>query len=228
MSTDQQTRILLIDDEPSIRNMLKMALAAAQYQVAEAVSGENGLSLASSYHPHLIILDLGLPDQNGLDVLKNLRKWTQIPVIILTVKDDEATKVSLLDAGADDYLTKPFGIPELLARVRVGLRHKDLIEATPTFQSGDLFVDLNEHSVSIGGKPVKLTSTEFQLLACLVRSRGKVVSQAQLLETIWGPRSLEQSHYLRIYIAQLRKKIEKDSSSPEHILTEPGVGYRIV
>jgi two-component system KDP operon response regulator KdpE len=228
MSQDQQTRILLIDDEPSIRSMLKIALSASHYHVAESATGEDGLRQAGVYHPHLIILDLGLPDMGGLDVLNQLRRWTQIPVIVLTVKDDEATKVALLDAGADDYLTKPFGVPELLARIRVSLRHKDLIEATPTFQSGNLFVDLNQHAVLISGNPVKLTSTEFQLLACLVRSRGKVVSQAQLLEAIWGPRSLEQSHYLRIYIAQLRKKIEKDSSAPEHILTEPGVGYRIV
>jgi two-component system KDP operon response regulator KdpE len=208
--------------------MLKAALTAHGYEVAEAAYGKDGISFASSFHPHLIILDLGLPDMPGDQVLEKLRTWTEIPVIVLTVTDDEDSKVSLLDKGADDYLTKPFGLQELLARIRVGLRHKDLIEATPTFSSGELFIDLNGHKVIVNGVPAKLTTTEYELLSQLVRSRGRVVSQSYLLKAVWGPNAEDQGHYLRIYIGQLRKKLEADPSSPKHIITEPGVGYRIV
>ena len=228
MTTDKRTRILVIDDESSIRAMLKAALRAHGYEVSEAACGVEGLSLASTFHPHLIILDLGLPDVPGDEVLKKLRSWTEIPVIVLTVDDNENSKVRILDDGADDYLTKPFGLQELLARIRVGLRHKELIEATPVFQSGDLFVNLNENKVLVKGLPAKLTTTEYEVLSHLVRAQGKVVSQKQLLKEVWGPHSQDQGHYLRIYIGQLRKKIEADPSAPRHILTEPGVGYRIV
>jgi two-component system KDP operon response regulator KdpE len=165
---------------------------------------------------------------NGYEVLKEFRKWTSVPIIILTVNDDEATKVRLLDAGADDYLTKPFGAPELLARIRVGLRHNEFKEATPVFRSGDLEVDLNQKRVSVDGRPVRLTNTEFEVLSRLVRENGKVVSQSVLLKQIWGHHAEDQSHYLRIYIKHLRTKIEKDPSKPKHIVTESGVGYRII
>lgn len=221
-------RILLIDDEPSIRSMLKSNFQANFYSVAEAKDGAEGIAKAHSFHPHLVILDLSLPDRSGLDILRELRTWTKTPVIILTVFDDEETKVRLLDAGADDYLTKPFGASELMARVRVALRHGDRIEATPVFESGSLKIDLNHRRVEVSGCEVKLTKTEFELLQRLVRESGKVVSQHKLLREIWGALAQEESHYLRIYIKQLRKKIEKDPSSPEHILTEPGVGYRLV
>lgn len=223
-----EVRILIIDDEQGIRKILRMSLEASGYKVVEAIDGKTGISLVSEYHPHLVLLDLGLPDKNGYEVLKDLRKWTRVPIIILTVVDDEQTKVSLLDAGADDYLTKPFGAKELLARVRVALRNVGLIEATPIFVSGDLEVDLTLKKVSVLGKEVKLTSTEYELFSRLARDHGKVISQAQLLKQIWGSASADQSHYLRIYINQLRKKLEKNPSEPIHILTEPGVGYRLI
>ncbi len=222
------SRILIIDDEAGIRNVVRPSLQAIDLQVAEAETGKGGLEKAASFHPHLIILDLGLPDMNGLEVLKELRKWTRVPIIILTVNDDEQAKVRLLDAGADDYITKPFGVPELLARVRVGLRNHGAIEATPVFQSGDLEVDLNSRSVRVQDKQVKLTATEFEVLARLVRDQGKVVPQRLLMVQIWGITAEDKTHFLRIYINQLRKKIERDPANPVHILTEPGVGYRLI
>ena len=222
------SRILIIDDEASVRNVIRMALTSAEYSLAEAANGADGLKKASSFHPNLIILDLGLPDINGREVLKQLRAWTTVPVIVLTVTDDEKTKVTLLDSGADDYLTKPFGPNELQARIRVALRHMGMIEATPVFESGSLRVDLNKKIVTVNGSHAKLTTTEFAVLSRLVREHGRVVSQIQLLKEIWGTTAKDQSHYLRIYVNQLRKKIEPIPSSPIHILTEPGVGYRIV
>lgn len=226
--TNDKSRILVIDDEAAIRNVLRLSLSNQGFEVAAAETGRLGLEKAAEFHPHLIVLDLGLPDMDGLDALKSLRQWTTIPIIILTVTDEESTKVALLDAGADDYLTKPFGMPELLARVRVSLRHHNSVEATPVFVSEELEVDLNKRSVKVAGNPVKLTATEYGLLSLLVRSHGKVVSQTQLLNGVWGKNASDQTHYLRIYIAQLRKKLEGDSSNPKHILTEPGIGYRIV
>lgn len=222
------TRVLIIDDEKSIRETLRLSFSKNLYLVEEATSGIEGLKKINDFHPNLIILDLGLPDINGYDVLKDIRKWTKVPVIILTVSDEELTKVKLLDAGADDFLTKPFGSSELLARVRVALRHYGKVEATPLFESGDLKVDLNQRRVEVRGYEVKLTKTEFELLQRLVRDAGKVVSQNKLLKEIWGSLAQEDSLYLRIYIKQLRKKIELNPSIPVHILTEPGVGYKIV
>lgn len=224
----EQSRVLVIDDEASVRNVVRMALKNAGHNVAEAATGAEGINKAASFHPNLVILDLGLPDINGREVLKQLRTWTAIPVIVLTVTDDEKTKVALLDAGADDYLTKPFGPEELQARIRVVLRHTGLIEATPIFESGSLKVDLNKKTVFVSVNPVKLTGTEYAVLSRLVRDHGKVVSQIQLLKEIWGTTAKDQSHYLRIYINQLRKKIEVNPSEPKHILTEPGVGYRLI
>jgi two-component system KDP operon response regulator KdpE len=224
----KSARILIVDDESSIRRTLKSGLEAQSFTTAEANNGTEGIQKVSEFHPHLVILDLGLPDMNGLEFLKQIRKWTQVPVIVLTVSDDEKTKVQLLESGADDYLTKPFGFAELLARIRVSLRHAGMIEATPTFQSDDLEVDLNQQVVKVSGEVVRLTRTEFELLSLLVRDQGKVVPQKQLLKQIWGAATEDQSHYLRIYINQLRKKIEKSPGEPVHIITEPGVGYRIV
>jgi len=223
-----QVRILVIDDEKAIRDVLNFHLKTEGHQIEEALTGTQGLEKIKSFHPNLIILDLGLPDKPGLEVLKDLRTWSKVPVIVLTVNDDEKTKVRLLDAGADDYLTKPFSSPELLARVRVAVRHYGKIEATPIFESGDLKVDLNLRRVEANGHEVKLTKTEFELLQRLVREAGKVVPQNRLLKEIWGSLAQEESHYLRIYIKQLRKKIEKNSAEPIHIITEPGVGYRII
>jgi two-component system, OmpR family, KDP operon response regulator KdpE len=225
---DNKTRILIVDDEESIRRLLRLSFEAQNFQIHEAADGKTGEAAAAEFHPHLIVLDLGLPDISGLEVLKHLRKWTHVPILILTVQDDEATKVALLDAGADDYLTKPFGVPELMARVRVALRTHNRAEATPIFSSGDLVVNINQKKVQRKGEVVHLTATEFSLLSLLIRNNGKVVLQSLLLSEIWGPNSVEQSHYLRIYIAQLRKKIEDDPSNPKHVLTEPGIGYKIV
>lgn len=224
-----EVRILVIDDEVAIRNVLKMNLESSGYKIAEAVDGQSGIALISEFHPHLILLDLGLPDMNGFEVLKELRKWSRVPIIVLTVTDDEQTKVGLLDAGADDYLTKPFSAKELLARVRVTLRHLGLIEATPVFKSDQLEVDLAQKKVFVAGKEIHLTTTEYELLSILVRDQGKVIPQKQLLKQIWGRTSTEdQTHYLRIYVNQIRKKIEENPSEPKHLLTEPGVGYRLV
>lgn len=225
---NQDIRILLIDDEPAVRNVVKMSLETSGYKVSEASDGQSGMAMIAKFHPHLVLLDLGLPDLNGFDVLKELRKWTRVPIIILTVTDNEQTKVALLDSGADDYLTKPFGSKELLARVRVALRNVGLIEATPIFVSDDLEVDLSQKKITVSGSEVKLTATEYEVLSRLVRDHGKIISQKTLLKQIWGSISEDQSHYLRIYINQLRKKIEKNPSEPKHIMTEPGVGYRIV
>ncbi len=224
----QNLRVLVIDDEAAIQNVIQMNLKTQGYEVAEASNGKEGLAKAATFHPHLVILDLGLPDIDGYQVLKELRTWTTIPIIILTVTDDENVKVRLLDAGADDYLTKPFGPPELLARVRVGLRHHGHAEATPIFESGDLKIDLNHKAVLVSGVQVKLTKTEYEVIARLVRDHGKVVSQTVLLKQIWGAIAEHETHYLRIYIKQLRKKLEKNPAQPKHIITEPGVGYRLV
>lgn len=223
-----KTKILIIDDEPAIRNLLRMNLTAQGFQVFEAGAASRGLLAAEEAHPHLIILDLGLPDMGGLQVLKRLREWTMIPILILTVADDDASKVELLDAGANDYLTKPFSLPELMARVRVALRQTLVSEATPVFKSGELEVDLSHHQVKVRGEIVKLTATEYEILSRLVRQAGRVVSQTQLLTEIWGANAKDQTHYLRIYVGQIRKKIEKDPANPVHLLTEPGVGYRIL
>mgnify|MGYP000081210001 CR=1 FL=1 len=225
---NEKKRILVIDDEKAIRNLLRVGLAAQGFQVGEAENGVSGAELVSSFHPHLVILDLGLPDINGLEVLKRLRAWTQVPVLILTVTDDEDSKVALLDAGADDYLSKPFGLPELLARIRVAIRNHNSIEATPIFESGNLRIDLNSKDVRVDGRKIKLTATEYGLLSILVRNSGKIVQQSHLLAEIWGVNASEQSHYLRIYIGQIRKKLETNSATPIHIITEPGLGYKIV
>ena len=220
-------RILVIDDETAIRRLLKTSLEPAGYQVFEAKSGDEGLAEAASHRPELIILDLGLPGMDGAKVLKRLREWTQVPVLILTVQDAEEDKVRLLDLGADDYLLKPFSVPELLARLRVLERHANAGGAEPVLKFGDLELDLAGHVVKRHGEEVKLTSTEFDFLKVLARHAGKVVTQRQILKEVWGPNAVEHTHYLRIYAAQLRKKLEADPSDPQWIITEPGVGYRL-
>jgi two-component system KDP operon response regulator KdpE len=220
-------RVLVIDDEQAIRKLLKASLEPEGYGVIEAKSGAEGIREAASQRPELVILDLGLSDLKGLEVLKRIREWSQVPVLILTVQDDEAGKVALLDAGADDYLTKPFGVPELLARLRVLERHSLSGASEPVVRMGALEIDLAAHVVRRGGEEVKLTSTEFDFLKLLARHLGKVVTQRQILKEVWGPNSVEHTHYLRIYAAQLRKKLEEDPSNPRHLITEPGVGYRL-
>lgn len=220
-------RILVIDDEAAIRRLLKIVLEADRHTFLEASSGQEGLVVAATNRPDLIVLDLGLPDLDGLAVLKRLREWSTVPVIVLTVRDSETDKVALLDAGADDYLTKPFSTSEFQARIRVAIRHRQPAPGEPIFRSGELEVDLSDREVRIRGKAVKLTATEYEILRILVLHAGKVVTQRQLLREVWGPNALEQTHYLRVYVGQLRKKLESDTSQPRLIVTEPGIGYRL-
>ena len=220
-------RVLVIDDEAAIRRLLKAGLEAEGYAVIEAVDGESGLRLAATQAPELVVLDLGLPDKPGLRVLESLRQWSEMPVMVLTVQDSAADKVALLDAGADDYLTKPFSVPELLARLRVLERRVRGAHSDPVVKAGPLLIDLAGHGVSRDGEEIKLTSTEFDFLRILALNLDKVVTQRELLKQVWGPNAVEHSHYLRIYAANLRKKLEEDPAEPKLILTEPGVGYRL-
>jgi two-component system, OmpR family, KDP operon response regulator KdpE len=223
----QSTKILIIDDEPAIRRLLNVSLKSQAYTTVEASSGREGIELAAMSHPDLIILDLGLPDVDGLKVLKTIREWSQIPIIILTVRDSEIEKVSLLDAGANDYMTKPFSVPELLARIRAALRLVQSVGDESVFINGPLEIDFVAHIVKLNKNEVKLTDTEYRLLILLAKNTGKLLTQRQLLKEIWGLSAIEHNHYLRIYIAQLRHKLEKDPSQPKMIVTEPGVGYRL-
>jgi two-component system KDP operon response regulator KdpE len=226
--SSEGARILVIDDEKQIRRMLKAALEGCGYNIAEAAFGHDGLNQAAIFHPDLIILDLGLPDMGGIEVIKRLREWTKIPIIILSVREHEDDKIDALDAGADDYVTKPFSMGELLARLRVALRHVAKTDDEPILNFGGLTVDLAHRNVMLRGEEIKLTPTEYELLKFLALQADRVVTHRQLLRTIWGPNYQEQTHYLRIYIGQLRHKIETDPSQPTYIITEPGVGYRLV
>lgn len=222
------TTALVIDDEPQIRRLLTISLEAGGYRVLTANNGQEGLVLAAQHRPEIILLDLGLPDLNGLEVLRRLREWTQAPVVILTVQDAEADKIAALDSGADDYVTKPFNTGELLARLRAARRHADKSRpAEPVFQSGDLVVDLVARRVTRKGQPVKLTATEYSLLRLFIQHAGKVLTHRQILREVWGPTHEEHTHYLRVYLAHLREKLEKNPASPTLLLTEPGVGYRL-
>jgi two-component system KDP operon response regulator KdpE len=220
----------IIEDEPQIRRFLRTGLDAHGFEIHEADSGKSGLVMAGTRKPDLLILDLGLPDMDGIDVVKALREWTSVPVIILSARDLESDKVAALDAGADDYLTKPFGVDELLARIRVALRHAARVGETDgeqVYASHGLKVDLGARSVSRDGEEVHLTPIEYRLLTILVRHAGKVLTHRQLLTQVWGPSYVENSHYLRIYMGALRHKLERDPAQPQLLLTEAGVGYRL-
>lgn len=222
--------VLLVEDDLQIRRFLRVSLVAQGYRLAEAGTGEEGLVEAAARHPDIMILDLGLPDMDGIEVLRRLREWARIPVIVLSARGQEPDKIAALDAGADDYVAKPFGVGELLARLRVALRHgvPGAGEAGyATFAVGDLRVDLARRIVSVAGREVHLTPIEYRLLVTLVRHAGKVLTHRQLLTEVWGPDHREQSHYLRVYAAQLRRKLETDPARPRYLLTEPGVGYRL-
>jgi two-component system KDP operon response regulator KdpE len=218
-------KILIIEDEVSIRKMLVHMLPPNDYQVIEAIDGENGLMLASSHHPDVILLDLALPDKSGEVVLKELRQWTQTPVIILTANKTDEDKVMLLDLGADDYLVKPFHGPELLARIRVAIRHLEKNHSDPILTFGALVLDLAASMVKVKGEHIKLTNKEYQFFSILVKNAGKIVTQKQILDEIWGENNEDKSHYLRVYVAQLRKKVESVLNK-KVIITEPGIGYR--
>ena len=223
-------QILVIDDEPQILRAIRTILSEKQFRVTTASRGEEGLALAAANEPDLIILDLGLPDMDGVEVTARLREWTQRPIIILSVRDSERDKVAALDRGADDYLTKPFGVEELLARVRVALRHSTRrAEAqSKVVTAGPLTIDLAWHVVKRGEEEVKLTATEFKLLAYLAAHHGRVLTHQSILTNVWGEADADHTEYLRVYMRQLRKKLEADPERPQYILTEPGVGYRFI
>ncbi|MFU2208250.1 response regulator [Solidesulfovibrio sp. C21] len=222
--------ILAIEDEAPIRRFLRAYLEGRGFALLEATTGREGLSMAASHNPAVILLDLGLPDIDGLTVLSRLREWTQTPIIILSARGQENDKVAGLDAGADDYLVKPFGVGELEARIRVALRHAAKIgssEEEAVFVSGDLRVDFAGRKVTVGGQEAHLTPIEFKLLTVMARHAGKVVTQVQLLREVWGRSATEQGHYVRVYVHQLRHKIEREPARPVHLKTETGVGYRL-
>ena len=222
--------LLVIEDDSQIRRFLRATLTNQGYKLLEATTAQEGMNQVATRHPDLIILDLGLPDKDGLEVTRLLREWSNTPIIVLLARDQEGDKVAALDAGADDYLTKPFGTEELLARMRVALRHA--VRATqggddPIFVTGDLRVDLAHRQVFVGEREVHLTPIEYKLLLMLVQHAGKVVTRRQLLHDVWGPAYVEESHYLRVYMGQLRHKLEDDPTRPRYLLTEAGVGYRL-
>jgi two-component system KDP operon response regulator KdpE len=220
-------RVLIVDDEPAIMRFLRVTLTSQAYNVIEAVSGQEALSKAAADKPDIIVLDIGLPDINGIEVTRLLRQWTQIPIIILSVRGAESDKIAALDAGADDYLTKPFGVGELLARLRAALRRAAQTTSEPVFTSGSLKVDLERRLISVSGSEVQLTPTEYELLRVLITHAGKVLTHRFLLREVWGAEYGEEFHMLHVNISNLRRKIEPDSARPQFIITEPGIGYRL-
>jgi two-component system KDP operon response regulator KdpE len=223
------SKVLVVDDESQIRRFLKPSLTAHGFEVSEAATGAEALASAADNHPDVIILDLGLADMDGIDIVKQLREWTETPIVVLSVRNREADKIAALDAGADDFVEKPFAMGELLARLRAALRHK-LRKAgeAPVFRAGNLAVDLVRREVSLGSAIVHLSPKEYDLLRLLVQHAGKVVTQRQLLAEVWGPAHVEDTQYLRVFIGQLRKKLGDDATHPTLILTEPAVGYRLM
>ncbi|MCC6641723.1 MAG: response regulator [Deltaproteobacteria bacterium] len=221
--------VLLVEDEAPMRRLLRLSLAAHGFRVIEAQTGALGLSLAASHNPDVLLLDLGLPDGDGIDVVRRLREWSRTPVIVLSARGREDDKVAALDAGADDYLTKPFGVGELLARVRVALRHG--AAATPSGESAletpGLRIDLARREVTVDGREVALTPTEYRILVLLAHNAGRVLTHRQILKEVWGQAHVGQSHTVRVHVAELRKKIEADPARPRRLITEPGVGYRL-
>ncbi|HET9654924.1 MAG TPA: response regulator [Kineosporiaceae bacterium] len=220
--------VLIVEDEPQIARALAINLRARGWQVVVAADGRGALEAAAARHPDVVVLDLGLPDLDGVDVIAGLRGWTRVPIIVLSARQDSADKVGALDAGADDYVTKPFGMDELLARLRAAVRRAVPVDgvAEPVIAAGSLVVDLARKKVVRDGADIRLTPTEWHLLEVLVRNRGRLVSQKQLLQEVWGPAYGTETNYLRVYTAQLRRKLEDDPAHPVHLITEPGMGYR--
>jgi two-component system KDP operon response regulator KdpE len=219
--------VLVVDDEPAIRRFLRASLAAHDYKVVEADCGQAALAAVSAHRPSLVILDLGLPDISGIEVTRLLREWTRVPILILSVRGQEADKIAALDAGADDYITKPFGLGELLARMRAALRHGSGASEDGVFATGDLAVDMTRRVVSVAGRETQLTPTEYGLLRVLALHAGKVLTHRQLLREVWGPGYEGETHILRVNISNLRRKIEPEPARPRYVITEPGVGYRL-
>ena len=228
--TETKESILLIEDEPQMRRFLRITLQGHGYQLIESSTGEDGLIQVATRNPDVVLLDLGLPDIDGLEVTKQLRQWSQVPLIVISAREQEEDKVRALDAGADDYLTKPFGASELLARIRVSLRHMAMQHAgseEPVFVLDNLKVDLAKRQVLLDGREVHLTPIEYRLLALLIKHAGKVITHTHILKEVWGTAYAGQTHYLRIYMAQLRHKLEADPARPRFFINEPGVGYRL-
>lgn len=222
--------VLLIEDEPQMRRFLRASLESHDFQLVEAATAREGLAHATGRNPDVILLDLGLPDADGIDLTRQIREWSATPIVVISARGKEQDKIAALDAGADDYLTKPFGVGELLARLRVALRHAAHAgdgRDEPTFTSGDLRVDLANRLVFVGDTEIHLTPTEYKLLTTLVRHAGKVLTHRMLLKEVWGPNVVEHTHYVHVYMTQLRHKVERDPTRPRYLLTEPGVGYRL-
>jgi two-component system KDP operon response regulator KdpE len=227
-TTTHKPVALVIDDEVQIRRLLRITLEANGYRVIEAAGGQDGLTQAATRRPDVVLLDLGLPDLDGVAVLKRLREWSHVPVVVLSVRDRDEDKIAALDNGADDYVTKPFSTAELLARLRVALRHTLPVADNAVFRMGELEIDLSSRRVTLKGEEVRLTETEYALLRLLVRHGGKVLTHQHLLREVWGPDYVDQTHYLRVYVARLREKLEAIPSKPELLITEPGIGYRLI
>ena len=226
-NTENLPRILVVDDELAIRRFLYTVLSSEEFSLHEAENGHAALAAAAAFRPDVILLDLGLPDLDGIEVIKRIREWSPVPIIVLSVREHENDKVAALDSGADDYLTKPFGVGELLARIRAALRRSLLEIPEPVFISNDLQVDLGSRRVTVNELDISLTPTEYDILRMLVTHAGKVITHGQILKQVWGMTKLEQPHVLRVNISNLRRKIESDPSRPKYIITEPGVGYRL-
>lgn len=230
--TAQSPTVLVVDDERPIRRFLAAAVEGAGYRLIEAGTAREGLTEASTRSPDVVLLDLGLPDRDGLEVIREIREWSSVPIIVLSARGREDDKVAALDLGADDYLTKPFGVPELMARLRVALRHRTRVEgATPeqsAFEVGALRIDLAKRRVTLSSDPVQLTPLEYKLLSVLARHPGRVLTHKVLLEEVWGPAKANEPHYVRVFMANLRRKLEADPARPRYLLTEPGVGYRLI
>ncbi len=226
--TESKQRVLVVDDEPQIHRFVRPSLIANGFDVIEALDGAGAVRRAAADAPDIILLDLGLPDIDGKDVIRQIREWSETPIIVISARNREAEKIEALDLGADDYVDKPFAVGELMARLRAGLRHK-LRQAgeIPVFRSHDLSVDLVRRSVTLNDRPVRLSPKEYDLLRMLVQHAGRVVTHRQILAAVWGPAHVEDTQYLRVYIGQLRQKIEADPTAPSLILTEPGIGYRL-
>ena len=221
--------ILVIEDDPQIRRFLRATLAAEDYQFHEAVTAAEGIAQAAARQPDLVLLDLGLPDRDGLDVIREIRSWSQMPIVVLSARGQEKDKIDALDLGADDYVAKPFAVGELLARIRATLRRAAPLApgVDPIVRFGNVQADFEKRLITVGGQEVHLTPNEYKLLQVLTKHAGRVVTQRQLLNEVWGPQHTEQSQYLRVYVAQLRRKLEQDPARPRYLQTEPGVGYRL-
>ena len=222
--------ILVIEDDPQIRRFLRATLAAEEYQFHEAVSAAEGVAQAAARQPDLVLLDLGLPDRDGLDIIREIRSWSQMPIVVLSARGQEKDKIAALDLGADDYVAKPFAVGELLARIRAALRRAAPLAqdgVDPIVRFGNVQADFERRLITVGGQEVHLTPNEYKLLQVLIKHAGRVVTQRQLLNEVWGPQHTEQSQYLRVYVAQLRRKLEQNPARPRYLQTEPGVGYRL-